>query len=331
MEAEEIRKKFDELRPRFQSLKAEAQLILEEGLEKEKIKVHSISSRVKELASFLDKVKRKESAKPFEDIRDIVGLRVVCLFLSDIPRVAKIIRDSLTVLSEDDKIEGGAASSFGYMSYHFIADIPKGRYIGPRYNSIVGMPFEIQVRTILMDAWANVSHYLSYKADVDVPSQLKRDFYALSGLFYIADNHFELFFKSRRETEQKLEALARESQPRFAEQEINLDSLGAYLRNQFPEREAASTDALSQLVGELAKAGYKTIGDVDALLKKTVKAVEAVEREKPADLVLPLLDSGVVRFSLFMIDENFNAEAMAPFPSLREAFAKYRALVQKGQ
>ncbi len=59
----------------------------------------------------------------------------------------------------------------------------KRDYKGPRYDTIVGMPFEIQVRTILMDAWANVSHYLAYKSDIDVPINLQRDFYALGGLF----------------------------------------------------------------------------------------------------------------------------------------------------
>ncbi len=70
-------------------------------------------SRIKDLDSFLDKLKRKESAKPFADIHDIVGLRVVCLFLSDIPRVGQVVRDSFKVLVEDDKIEGAEVSTLG--------------------------------------------------------------------------------------------------------------------------------------------------------------------------------------------------------------------------
>ena len=64
--------------------------------------------------------------------------------------------------------------------------IMRAEYSGPRYDNIAVLPFEIQVRTIAMDAWANVSHHLDYKSDKDVPAELRKDFYALSGLFYLA-------------------------------------------------------------------------------------------------------------------------------------------------
>jgi len=57
-------------------------------------------------------------------------------------------------------------------------------------EEIKKIPFEIQVRTIAQDAWAAISHYLDYKKKSVIPDQLKRDFHALSGLFYVADTHF---------------------------------------------------------------------------------------------------------------------------------------------
>ena len=50
--------------------------------------------------------------------------------------------------------------------------------------------FEIQIRTITQDAWASISHYLDYKNEISIADELKKDFYALSGLFYIADTQF---------------------------------------------------------------------------------------------------------------------------------------------
>jgi ppGpp synthetase/RelA/SpoT-type nucleotidyltranferase len=79
-----------------------------------------------------------------------------------------------------------------YQSVHFVGRIHPSRS-GPRYDSIKGQRFEIQVRTILMDAWANVSNYLDYKSDRSIPSELRRDFFALSGLFYVAEQHLEPF------------------------------------------------------------------------------------------------------------------------------------------
>jgi putative GTP pyrophosphokinase len=323
MDVDEIKKEFESRKRSFSALESEVRFILDGALRKANVKTHSMPSRVKDLDSFLGKVKRKECAKPFEDIHDVVGLRVVCLFLSDIPKVGQVIRDSFNVISEDDKIESAEVASFGYMSVHFTAEMKK-EYKGPRYDSVAGLPFEIQVRTILMDAWANVSHYLAYKTDIDVPSNLRRDFYALSGLFYVADSHFELFFRAARESGEKLAELAKESRPQIIQEEINLDSLAAYLRSRFPEREHASPVVLSRLVQQLAMTGFRTIGEVDALLKRTPEAVQAIEQDEPNMMVLPLSDSGVVSVSLMMVNEKFAEEVLVPFPDLRQMLEKYR-------
>jgi putative GTP pyrophosphokinase len=311
MDVEEIKKEFGNRKRDFSALEEEARFILAKALKREKIKTHSMPSRVKELDSFLDKVKRKESTKPFEDIRDIVGLRVVYLFLSDIPKVGQVIRDSFNVLSEDDKIESTEVSSFGYMSVHFTAEMKK-EYKGPRYDTVAGMPFEVQVRTILVDAWANVSHYLAYKTDIDVPSNLKRDFYALSGLFYIADSHFELFFRSSKESQaQAIAQVSSASKPQLAQQEINLDSMTAYLRARFPDREHKTPPAVSDLVSELSQAGYRTIGQIDEILDRTDAAFQQYERDlPPTSSFRRFSDVGVVRVCLCVVDDNFNALVM---------------------
>jgi putative GTP pyrophosphokinase len=69
---------------------------------------------------------------------------------------------------------------------------PQKGHSGPRYDPLKHLRFEVQVRTIVMDAGAAVSHHLDYKGGTSVPSELRKDFYALSGLFYVADQHFEV-------------------------------------------------------------------------------------------------------------------------------------------
>src|SRR5437588_8316937 len=228
-------REFQDKKTTFDHLNTEALYIIQRAFDQTDIKLHSITSRVKELQSFLEKAQRIQANKPFEEIHDIVGVRVICLFLSDINRIGDVIRDSFLVVAEDNKIEGTDVSSFGYMSVHFIVTM-KNEYAGPRYDHIVHMPFEIQVRTIAMDAWANVSHYLEYKSETDVPSDLRRDFYALSGLFYVADKHFEMFFRARRQSQQKMAELFETAIPKVTTEELNLDSLTAYLQSKFPTR-----------------------------------------------------------------------------------------------
>jgi putative GTP pyrophosphokinase len=305
MTEDEIKVEFERRERIYANLEEEAEFVLRRALRNDNIKTHSIPTRVKDLSSFLDKVKRKDSKDPFGEINDIVGLRVICLFLSDIPRVSDVIRKAFNVLSEDDKVEGSEISSFGYLSFHFIAEMRKD-YKGPRYDTVAGVPFEIQVRTILMDAWANVSHYLDYKTDVDVPKALRRDFYALSGLFYVADSHFEMFFKSSKDSSRQMKELATESKPTLILQELNLDSMTAYLRSRLPDRKHSDPKSVSDLVNQLNRAGYKTIQQIDEVLDRTAAAFKATEEKRLARKGgNNFTDVGVVRISVGLIDKQF--------------------------
>jgi putative GTP pyrophosphokinase len=261
----ELKRQFDTQLPLWRQLEREALFILEHRLAQAMVKYHTLTSRIKTLDSFVAKKDRKSLTEPFDQIKDVVGLRVVCLFLSDIQKIGTIIRDHFDVMEEDDKIEGQHVSSFGYMSFHFTARM-KSSYAGPRYDAILGLPLEIQIRTIAMDAWAATSHYLDYKNDSDVPSDLRRDFYALSGLFYVADRHFEMFFRSRQTVRQEIQRTLDSPEPLF-EQELNLDSLAAYLKSRFPDRSHLDANDVSELLRELKDFGYRTILDVDKLIQ----------------------------------------------------------------
>ena len=154
------------------------------------IKTHTVSFRIKEVSSLLDKIRRKNIQKPFEQIHDIIGFRVVCLFLSDLEEIGNIVRRIFNVFDEDNKVNDTEFNIFGYMSLHLKAKLRETTEF-PYGEEIKNIPFEIQIRTIAQDAWATISHYLDYKKKKSViPEELKRDFHALSGLFYVADTHF---------------------------------------------------------------------------------------------------------------------------------------------
>jgi ppGpp synthetase/RelA/SpoT-type nucleotidyltranferase len=173
----------------YEKLAKAVHSLLVKSIKKHGVKTHSITLRIKEVASFLDKIRRKNIEKPFEQIHDLVGFRVVCLFLSDIDDIRKIIREEFNVFEEDDKINDTETNIFGYMDIQLKACLKfANEPDSPEETSKI--PFEIQVRTIAQDAWASISHYLDYKKPSAIPKQLKRDFHALSGLFYVADTHF---------------------------------------------------------------------------------------------------------------------------------------------
>ncbi|OAT74547.1 GTP pyrophosphokinase [Parageobacillus thermoglucosidasius] len=292
---------------KYEELEKEVVHILDKQLKKENIKIHSITSRIKTKESLAEKIERKQYENPIEEITDIVGVRVVCLFISDIDRIGQCIKANFEIIDEENKINGHDISAFGYMSAHFIAKL-KNEYTGPRYDHIKDMIFEIQVRTISMDAWANISHYLDYKSENDIPKELKRDFYALSGLFYVADTHFEMFVKSsehfRKETADIISDMLKNEET-HKNVDINFDSLKTYLLQKFPDREHLSDKSVSTLVDELINAGYTKITEIDEVIQKTEAAFNLYESMFPPATGRRFADAGVVRISLGIFDEQY--------------------------
>jgi ppGpp synthetase/RelA/SpoT-type nucleotidyltranferase len=104
-----------------------------------------IQSRVKEFDRFLLKMKDKNYSKP-EDMTDILGLRVVCYVLSDIPTVSDLIESTFNVDWENsvDKFkELKEKRRMGYRGRNYVVTLKSG----PENMKLI--PFEIQVRTLL--------------------------------------------------------------------------------------------------------------------------------------------------------------------------------------
>jgi ppGpp synthetase/RelA/SpoT-type nucleotidyltranferase len=156
---------------------------------KEHIKIHHIFDRIKGFDSFLDKIKRKKLSDPFNEVHDLIGFRIICLFLEDTHKIGDLLMKEFDVFDKNDKIEDVRYDVFGYMSSHYKAKLQNSDIFTDIARNYI---FEIQVRTIAQDAWASISHYLFYKQETQLPDNLRRDFHAVSGLFYIADTHFSL-------------------------------------------------------------------------------------------------------------------------------------------
>lgn len=289
--------------PALNALRREAEFALAETLTALDLKIHLIEGRVKTVSSIVQKAANKRIDNPLQEIFDIVGIRVVCLFRNDMESIDQAIRDVFNVLSVDDKVNHDT-ETFGYMSSHYICSM-RDDYSGPRYDQLKDLKFEIQVRTLGMHAWAAVSHHLSYKGDWDIPDQLKKSLNALSGLFYIADNEFQAAFLAREES---LSSTTKRIEKSYDEP-INLDSLMAYLVKKFPDRENSPPAIVSDLVKELSQAGYETIDQVDRDIDRATKAFALYEIHKPpqSEIGRKFADAGVVRGSLRIVSKAFRS------------------------
>lgn len=327
MDAEKLKAEFEGKKEKYLKLKDEVVFTLQKELSKEGIPFHEITGRVKEFGSFLNKIDRLDSKKPFEDIVDICGVRVICLFLGDLKRICNIIESHFKIKQKDDKVFS-ESDAFGYLSVHYVGIFPEA-FTGPRYDELKGYQFEVQVRTIAMHAWATVSHYIDYKSPLAIPSDLRKDFNALSAMFYVADTHFEKFFRSSEEA--KLVAEKKANTPQMEEEEINYNTLRAYLSLKYPNRShVGKAEGLSELIEEMQMCGYKTIKQLDEALDRSEKAFETFEKDtkRKGDEDKRFWDLALVRISLTIVNEDYLKKKL-PEGGQREARKKYRRLIKQ--
>jgi hypothetical protein len=219
--------------------------------------------------------------------------------LSDLPRVREAVDDVFEILEEENKVEGEDVASFGYMSIHYVCKIGN-KASGPRYDAIRNLHFELQSRTIVMDAWANVSHHLAYKGEASIPGALRRDFHALSGLFYVADQHFQLFAKQA--TNAEVAAATEVADGDLDHVPVNADTLLAFIRRRYLDRGGSDKEGVSELAEQLLRAGYTSLGALEGAL---VRGEPLASEEEGSTRYL--VDVGVVRRAVCAIDAKFAA------------------------
>jgi putative GTP pyrophosphokinase len=123
-------------------------------------------------------------------ITDLIGLRVVCPFLEDMTEAERIIKNNYEIVEIERKGAGYSFKEFGYESTHLLVNIPHD-ILGGRGACGCGVA-EIQLRTILQDAWAEVEHELVYKAEfTPFDEPMKRKLAAVNASLSLADTIFQ--------------------------------------------------------------------------------------------------------------------------------------------
>lgn len=155
--------------------------------------------RVKETDSFLEKaLVRKKKSIPLTEITDQVGVRFVVLLLKDISLIGEIINsiDSWSSSKdrdyEQERLE--KPDYFAYQSDHYVVT-NKNSFDYHEINIPAGVSCEIQIRTILQHAYAEMAHQSDYKPSIKLPAeeqkQIKRSLAKGSALIETADDVFK--------------------------------------------------------------------------------------------------------------------------------------------
>lgn len=167
--------------------------LIQNLLSSTKINIHQVSSRVKSVSSFADKLRKKgEKYEILSDITDLIGLRVITYLESDVDNVYEILKTNFEIDEQNsiDKRTSQNTNQFGYQSLHIVAKLSKERVSLPEYSAYRNMPFEIQVRSILQHSWAEIEHDINYKSIAELPVDISRKLHRVAALLEQADEIF---------------------------------------------------------------------------------------------------------------------------------------------
>ncbi len=163
---------------------------LENELKQSGIMVFQLSHRLKTQDSLRGKLEKKgDKYESAMDLTDLLGIRVICYFADDVDRIAEKI-EGLFVIDRKNSVDKRKIledDQFGYMSLHYICSLSPGL---ATEEDISDIRFEVQIRSVLQHAWAEINHDIGYKSNTGVPHSIIRGFSRLAGLLEIADEQF---------------------------------------------------------------------------------------------------------------------------------------------
>ena len=151
-----------------------------------------VTSRAKSEISLRRKLRDRQYSNPGEQLTDSIGVRVITYYRNDVDRVVSLLRAQFEVDEPNsaDKRLRLELRSFGYRSVHLIVKLKRPLSKLAQYRSLFGKSFEIQVRSILEHAWAEIEHEVVYKAGVTYPSETLRRFAAIAGTLEVLEGAF---------------------------------------------------------------------------------------------------------------------------------------------
>lgn len=184
---------YDSVHHLYRDLAVAVEALIETILKAEGISIHSVTQRIKDRSSLERKLLLGAGKYgSVADVTDLAGVRIITYFSDTVDRVAAVVAREFAI-DADNSIDKRAAlrpDSFGYLSLHHVVELNAERTRLAEYRRFAGLKLEVQTRSILQHAWAEIEHDLGYKATADVPRAMRRRFARLAGLLEIADDEF---------------------------------------------------------------------------------------------------------------------------------------------
>jgi ppGpp synthetase/RelA/SpoT-type nucleotidyltranferase len=234
------------------------------------IKTQSVEARAKTLGSFARKAglphpldpTRPKYEDPLGEITDMAGVRVVTFLPAGVEQVGAVVEARFEVVEQEDKFDRlSLEERFGYTSVHYLVRLKQDHPSPLEYRRFAGLLGEIQVRTILQHAWAEIEHDIEYKSADAVAASVRRRFMAVAGMLEIADREFQAIQEEvRRRRRVATEAVVKGLLDRA---ELTAGALRSYLDSRLGADRRVGDSNYEAWVGVLRELGFTSLKQVD--------------------------------------------------------------------
>lgn len=246
--------------------------LIETFLNSKGLPFHSIEYRVKSKESFLDKCNKEKYNDPTREITDVCGIRIIGYTNHDVKLIQEIIESEFEIDRDNsiDKSEIMNDDQVGYRSVHYVALIKSNRTCLTEYQKYTGIKFEIQIRTLLQHAWAEIEHDRNYKFSGELPSEIKRRFYLVAGSLELLDREFE---QLSQDIDTYAEKIRDDAEKGKLNEKINSTSLLEYLSIKLKAFDIENRDfngGDKEIISELFLFDIKTLKELDEMLSDEI-------------------------------------------------------------
>jgi ppGpp synthetase/RelA/SpoT-type nucleotidyltranferase len=198
--------RFMEVRPRYVEYAEFLKAVMQHGSAR-LAPLALIGVRAKSVPSFAEKILRKRksyldprgtsSLDPLLRMTDLCGGRLIAQTSEQVQALCRFIEEAFDIdaANSEDVSRRLRPTEFGYRSVHYIVTASPEKLLAAGFTAPVppeirGLKAEIQVRTLLEHAWADIGHEMTYKTEIKVPSRIHHQFAALSAVLEQVDHQF---------------------------------------------------------------------------------------------------------------------------------------------
>lgn len=143
----------------------------------------------------------------------------------------------------------------------------------PENHLISDFSFEIQIRSILQHAWAEIEHELGYKSKNSPPQPIQRRFYRLAGLLEVTDEEFKQIRNDIEEYKIQVEdsinqnnlnkvIIDLESIKEFIQREPLIKQISQAISNKINVRIYENQGVESDIIERLFFSGFSTLEEI---------------------------------------------------------------------